>query len=1020
MRLVADEIYLRVFVDGIRRFLAVAGLLAVCAAPARAQYRFERWDTHNGLPQTSVTGITQTPDGYLWLATRDGLVRYDGIRFTVFNKARSAGMDTNRLSAVFSDRKGRLWIGTDDGRLIARDHDAFRTFGTAERLTVDNRVFQIRDDSHDQVWVTTPKWIARLDERQARSSDRAAVLQVGIANAGDIPHLVYRDAHVIRRFVDGRFMAVPLPPDLRPDAITVLGEDQYGGDWIATGTGMLYQLVGTEFQRFPGGLPFPADTVTAVLGDRAGRLWVGTKDALAVLAPDGTARRFRPEDGLVAREIRTLFEDSEGTIWIGDGAAGLTAVRSQVFTTYGEHEGLSPSNIYTVIEDSHGAMWLATWPKGVSRYSNGRFTWFGPADGIATGRATALYEDVNGDLLAGAYGGLHVLRPGTNRFELLPYAFDTVVSAIYRDAQHTLWVGTSKGLFAVAGTTRRYTVADGLPHNVVRAIADDRHGGLWVGTQAGIAHVADGSVTALVKADGLGDAYVRSLYVDADDTLWVGTYESGLARYKNGRFTRYTTAQGLFDDGVFQILDDGRSNLWMSSNRGIYRVSKSDLNAFADGAIAAVSSVSYGRDDGIGVEECNGGHQPAGWKSRDGRLWFPTQAGVAVVDPAKLPVNSNPPPVAIETVLIDDRSAPSDDVRIPPGQHSLEIQYAAPSFVRPHGIRFKYRLEGLDREWINAGMRRSAQYSRVPPGTYRFSVIAANSDGVWNTRGAALSIVVVPSFWQTWWFQSLSGVAAVGLLAAAYRRRIAALEREQGRQQAFSRQLIESQERERARVAAALHDSVGQSLLVMKNRALLAMTAMTGPDDAPAAHVQLAEISNTASEALEEVREIANNLRPYQVDRLGLTRSIQSLIARVEDSTSLALTVHLDDVDQLFPADAEVAVYRIVQEGLTNVIKHAEATEASVTITRHADRARIVIRDNGRGFSQAAITARNGRTAGIGLMGLAERVRMLGGERRIESDPDCGTAIVIELPVGVGRTDSNSESGSPVSAGEAH
>jgi len=599
-------------------------------------------------------------------------------------------------------------------------------------------------------------------------------------------------------------------------------------------------------------------------------------------------------------------------------------------------------------------------------------------------------------LFVGGYSGVEVLHPGAARFELLPYVADAFVAAIYRDERGTLWLGTSRGLVAVSADTRRFTVSEGLPHNTVRAITGDGQGGVWIGTQGGIAHVAHGSIQAFTERDGLGNDYVRSLYLDTDETLWIGTYDGGLTRYKAGRFTRYTTADGLFDEGVFQILDDERGNLWMSSNRGVYRVSKSDLNAFADGSISAVSSVSYGRGDGIEVEECNGGYQPAGWKSKDGRLWFPTQAGVTVVDPARLPLNPSAPPVAIEAVLVDDQPAALDAVRIPPGQHLLEIQYAAPSFIRPQGIHFKYRLEGLDGAWINAGSRRTALYSRVPPGTYRFTVIAANSDGVWNVHGATLPIVIVPSFWETWWFQSLSGVLLAGVLAAVYRRRIVTLEREQVRQRAFSRQLIESQERDRARVAAALHDSVGQSLLVMKNRALIAMSR---PEDLSAARTQLSEISNTASDALEEVREIANDLRPYQLDRLGLTRAIQSLIARVADSTMLTLTAHLDDVDRLFPPDAEVAVYRIVQEGLTNVIKHAEASEASLTITRDATRARIVIRDNGQGFSPAALAARDGRSAGIGLMGMTERVRMVAGEQRIESSPGNGTTIVIELPL---------------------
>jgi len=729
-------------------------LLLMAATAVDAQYRFEHWDTHNGLPQISVVGVTQTPDGYVWVATRDGLVRFDGIRFTAFNKTRSPGMDTNRLSTLFCDREGRLWIGTEDGRLIARNGGTFRAFGTVDPQRAHNAVRHVRETRDGHLWVATLRWIGQLDAQGGGSFNRIDALPGRKPDPEAIPEFAYYAAGAVHRFADGRFVTATLAPGLETQDVSVLGEDQHGRLWIATGSGALYQLAGTEFRPVRGILPFSPKRVTALLLDRAGHLWVGAMDALAVIAPDGSARTFTRDDGFVAREIRTLFEDSEGTIWIGDAAAGLTSVRKQVFTNLGERHGLSPSNVYTVLEDAGGAMWFSTWPRGLTRYRNGQFARFAAAEGISVAPVTALYQDVNGDFLVGGYSGVEVLHPGAARFELLPYVADAFVAAIYRDERRTLWLGTSRGLVAVGADTRRFTVSEGLPHNTVRAITGDRHGGVWIGTQGGIAHVAGGSIRAFTERDGLGNDYVRSLYLDTDETLWIGSYDGGLTRYRAGRFTRYTTADGLFDQGVFLILDDDRGNLWMSSNRGVYRVSKSELNAFADGTISAVTSVSYGREDGIGVEECNGGYQPAGWKSRDGRLWFPTQAGVAAVDPARLPVNATPPPVAIESVLIDEKPAASDPVRVPPGQHNVEIQYAAPSFIRPQGVRFKYRLEGLDRGWIDAGARRSASYSRVPPGTYRFAVVAANSDGVWNPGGATLPIVIVPSLWQTWWFQS--------------------------------------------------------------------------------------------------------------------------------------------------------------------------------------------------------------------------------------------------------------------------
>ena len=430
------------------------------------------------------------------------------------------------------------------------------------------------------------------------------------------------------------------------------------------------------------------------------------------------------------------------------------------------------------------------------------------------------------------------------------------------------------------------TTADGLVGNDVNAIIEDQDGRIWLGTDGGVTSWHAGAFRSWTERDGLPSGVVRSLYRDHDGVLWIGTYDGGLGRYKDGRFSRFTTREGLYDNGVFQILEDSAGYLWMSSNRGIHRVSKRELNEVADGTAERVTSLSLGRGDGLLSAECNGGVWPAGTTGANGTLWFPTQDGVAVIDPATI-VASHPVPPRIESVLVDRAPVPADaPVRIVPGQEALEIQYTGLSLVNSDRIRFRYRLEGLDHQWVDAGMRRTAYYSHIPPGDYTFTVMAAGSDGVWTSDVASLPIRVIAPFWRTWWFLALGVIASVGAGGFAYRRRMAALEGARVAQERFARQLIDSQEQERRRIAAELHDSLGQHLIVIKNRALLGtMKSLDGPRE------QFEEISASATQSIEEVKQIAYNLRPYHLDKLGLGTSIEAMTERIGASSDIEFTV---------------------------------------------------------------------------------------------------------------------------------
>jgi signal transduction histidine kinase len=563
------------------------------------------------------------------------------------------------------------------------------------------------------------------------------------------------------------------------------------------------------------------------------------------------------------------------------------------------------------------------------------------------------------------------------------------VWAINEDRSGVLWIGTDRGLLRYRDEKfTLYTARDGLAGDDVKAIHLDRNGDLWFGTYSGLSLLKDGRFISLTEADGLAGDRVRAIHEDEEGALWIGTYDAGMSRLKDGRFTNYTVREGLTNNGVFQIIDDLRGNFWMSSNRGIYRVSRRQLADFAAGRVSSITSVSYGKEDGLVNTECNGGRQPSGVRARDGRLWFPTQGGVAVIDVASLATNPLPPPVVIEDVILDRKQIGfNEEVRIDPGQENLEIHYTGLSFIKPEQMRFRYRMEGLDSNWIEAGNRRAAYYPYLPPGSYTFVVRAANSDGVWSEEAQRLRITVLPPFWRTWWFAALASAALAAAALLVYRRRVSALKRAHSAQEAFSRQLIESQERERKRIAAELHDSLGQNLLVIKNWAMIGLSALKEEERG---RDELQEISATATQSINEVREIAYNLRPHLLDEVGLTEALRAMLKRVAASSGIEFSVDIDAIDNLFSKPSEISVYRIVQEGVNNLVRHAGAKSAQVTVRREGREVTIRISDDGKGFDQSS-------GKGLGIVGMSERARMLKGKFNAHSSPDEGTTITVKV-----------------------
>ncbi|HYW71888.1 MAG TPA: two-component regulator propeller domain-containing protein [Pyrinomonadaceae bacterium] len=963
-------------------------LLLLFANKAASQFRFDTWTTDNGLPQASVNSILQTRDGFLWFSTFGGLVRYDGLRFQVFNTGNTKALTTSRFLRLYEDREGALWVANELQGVTRYKDGEFTTYSTEHGVAAG--IIKFREDS-------TGNLLANINTGPTNSDFRwtgERFVPYAPPDGEPTRNILYRTADAVWYAEDGRLrkfenggLTVDVPFQL---PIKRVFEDSAKRLWIAVdGTTTLYELADNRVTTYTTRDGLPDARFAVAFEDRQKRIWFGSIAGLTVLS-DGKFTSYQPADGLAPGAVTAFFQDREGTVWAGS-ADGLTRVTERVVSSFATRDGLVGENVYPIYQDRSGRIWIGSW-LGLTVYENGKFEDAGKRFGLSEARITALHEDHEGNFWIGTLSdGLYRIRNDqvTNYPREEPHGFQ--VRDIYEDHEGNVWFASEAALIKFKDESfTKYT--DALLAGPTYTVNEDRQGRFWLGTSTGLLIYQQGKFTPVKDKDGFGGGMVRAFVEDADGVCWIGMYDRGLYRFKDGKFTHYTANEGLFDNGAFQILEDNQGSFWISCNLGVYRVKKSELNDYADGRISKITSIPYNKRDGMLNAECNGGAQPAGIKASDGRLWFPTQGGVAVINPAAVPLNSQPPPVVIESASVDTKPVNvKDRLQLGPGQTYLEIHYSGLSFINPELVKFKYRLEGSDEKWIDADTRRVAYYTHLPPGNYRFRVLAANRDGIWNEQGAALEITVLPQFWQTWWFLLLATAMTAAIIYFIYHQRIRILKRTQQAQEAFSRQLIESQEAERKRIAAGLHDNLGQHLIIIKNWASLALNfaGQTAP-----VREQLDEISTTAVQALNEVREIIYDLRPYQIETIGLSRTIRSMVEQVAASSGIDFQVECDDLENIFSPEDEVTFYRMIQESVSNIVKHAQAARAVVRIKRRAGGIEAEISDNGRGFVVEPALQPAG-AGGFGLKGLSERVRMLGGNFSIRSAPGKGTTVSV-------------------------
>ncbi len=983
-------------------------------------FTFRCWQSEQGLPQERVRALAQTVDGYIWVGTDDGLARFDGMRFVSFGLP--DGLPSSPVRTLFGDSHGSLWVGSAGGGLFHWQAGHSTTFTMASGLPSDS-ISALAEDDEGRIWIGTDSGLA-----------------------------LWQDGHLIPIDPDREFSG---------KAITALCKDRQGHMWVGSaGAGVFEYRNGGFFPIEDSGLKELLQDPHCILVDKAGHMWIGAGDDF-VLCRDGNQwRPYRIPRHLARSYVSSLAERPDGTVWAGSTSEGLFEFKDRAMTAINASSGLSDNSVESLLADRDGNLWAGTDTglnllrqrdlfafdqrqglgygglDGMAEIAPGQ-VWVGkPGDGVYQWDGQSFSHVMSADLsvvgpqinvllesrdggcwVAGKYGLLYFKTPEKTadkaRLFTLP-GFN--ITSLCEGREGALWVGTSEGeLYHLENDV--WSEQTNLDHTLT-AIAMAADGTICVGTEGdGIYQFGKGETTHWDTSNGLLSDLVRALYVDPDQSIWIGTAGGGLSCLRQGRITTLTTREGLPDNTISEILDDDKGRLWLGSNRGIACVNKEELQELITGRIAAVYPQVFGRAEGMLSEECAGGFCPAGLKTASGRLWFPTLKGLVVVDPgvqlSKLP----PPAVLLEQITVDgvphsvyansgSASASRDPefagttdgvLNLGPGRHRIEFQYTALGFDSPERIRFRYRLHGLDSDWVEAGNRRLAFYSYVPPGNYWFQVIACNADGRWNEIGASIGLAVLKFFWQTWWFTGLLSATLLVLVGAGVRfivkrnlqRRLRHLEQER------------VLERERTRIAQDLHDEMGAKLCRISFLSEHVRRNHNGM--APELRHQIASISDASREVLHSLDEIVWAVNPQNDTLEHVVSYIGHYANEFFQETGIECKVNIDGRPPAYSLSAQLRhnLLLAVNEAFTNVLKHSKANQVDVSILLSTDALEVTVSDNGTGFdlSPAGPSGNSSSPTGDGLGNMKQRLSDIGGRCSISSRPGNGTTVQFVLPL---------------------
>ena len=924
----------------------------------------------NGLPQNTVQALAQTGDGFVWLGTEVGLVRFDGSGFATFDRNSTPALPGNDIQCLLATQDGALWVGTSEGLARMKD-DAVKTFATKDGLP-GNNVRRLALNSDGSVRVATDGGTASIQGDRVAAADAA-----GFSN-GQNP-------------ADVDSAAWPSGLSAR-----------------ATATEVTLIRGGKAELRFAVGHELPGTKVQKLLADREGTLWIGTNGGLARWAPGeagGKLQLLSVTDPLAHASILTLMEDREGDIWAGTEADGLHILRDQRFKTYGAREGLSSDATSAVVEDTSGKLWVGTSGGGlnlVERTSAGeRVTrTYTVRDGLMSDVILSLAAAPNGDLWVGTPDGLSRIHSGRiESFTMADGLPDDFVRSLLVDADGSLWIGTRRGLTHWTGEMAKprmetYSQSTGLGSDLVGAMARDSSGSLWVATLAGLSRIENGKIVNYTTADGLSSNVITTLLPRAMGTLLIGTQDHGWNYWNGRRFTR-ATGNGLDQAMIHAILDDGIGHLWFATGNGIARC---DCSEGSGGMTDASCShwIEFGTADGLRSRETATNSHPSAWRSRDGLLWFATPKGLVEVDPAHFPVNAVPPPVEIERFAVDDKDEALRGAQarliVPAGHVHFQFDYAGMSFVAPQKVRYRYMLQDFDKGWTDAGARRTAYYTNIPPGRYTFRVQAANNDGLWNTAGTSIAFVLRPHFYQTLWFYVLVILLAAALVFFLLKRRLRLAESE------FRAVLAE-----RNRIAREIHDTLAQGYVGISLK-LEMLAELLRAKRLDAAEKHLDSTRDYVRDGLADARQSIWALRSQDSGEQMLPVRLRRLVESAGHN-GFEAKFSIFGAYRPLPPGTEREFLRVAQEAIHNVNKHAGAKNLAVRLEYGSEKIALEVRDDGRGFAAAAEP--ESPPGHYGLTGMRERANAVGGTLHVTSESGSGTTVRLEAPAPRSRKESH-------------
>jgi signal transduction histidine kinase/ligand-binding sensor domain-containing protein len=1015
------------------------------------------WRMQQGLPSDRVRAVLQARDGYLWVATFNGAARFDGVRFRVFNDANTPALRNSLASCVFEDAERRLWLGSDTGEITWRDAEGFHAL-TVTNAWPNSPIDRLVQGGDGTLWVLSREGFilcVRNLKPEAVLGDAAGPLYSDVVRDRDGQVWAVRYGGFLMRLGEGKALPAEDMPRPPRDYRTIAAARQ-GGLWMRDGS-RLHRWYRGQWVEDRGEHSWRPRQAVVLHEAANGSVWVGTRDDGAfVVAADGSEHHIHRATGLAYDLVSDICDDREGNIWLASDAGGLCMLRPRALFMVNPPDEWQHRPIRSVAPSRDGGLWVGTEGAGVYKLHNSQATALSASNSPTAKDIRTVLEDRSGKLWVGtevrerlisgllvqSRGRLEVgtqvggLLLGTNELLRPVTRADTHIEmpmlyyAIYQSRDGALWMGSNQGLVRQQEDQWSRLGAE-LYRPEVRCITETPDGAIWIGMRGGgVACYRDGKFNQYLRARGLPYEYAWAMLGDTDGSVWIGTPGAGLIRWRDGQFVSFTERQGLPSDFICSVLADRQGVLWLSSYAGILKVAKADLDRCARGETASVNCLVLDESDGLASLEMAGGNQPTACATADGRLWFATSGGLALVDPARIRTNALPPPVLLEEVVVDGKvllptsssfssssSLPEADLgsrtttrtitstseavtivpnsegpvvlRVPPGSGQIELRYTALSFCAPQRVRFRYRLEKVDPDWVHAGTRRSAYYAHLAPGRYRFQVVACNNDGVWSPDGVTATLEVQPFFWQTWWFAPccwlggicVAGAGTIATLRRRHRVRIGALERAR---------LVE---RERGRIARDLHDDLGSGLTDISTTSSLGQHPSVSLDEA---HEYFGEIGQRSNEMVMALDEIVWAVNPKNDDLSSLATYFSQFTEHFVRLTPLRCRFEIPEALPRLPLNAEQrhSLYLAFKEALQNTVKHAAASSLQVSIAVEAGTLSIIVEDDGRGFEPGVP-----KPGADGLRNMRERLEQLGGQCEISTAPGKGTRVTFRVPI---------------------